>query len=186
MLQSNNMEATAWGDNRMKNYANAIIWLVLTSILLTGCSSFSNSNQQTAVATTQTQVAGAEFIQHGSQLTVIIPTDTFFVTNSDKVKKNSQQQLQQIAQRIVDFANHYPTTPVRINGYTNQTLPEKQQLQLTTDYAIAIGGYLWNAGLSANRLITKGLGSSNPIASQATVTGLAHNRRVEVTVTSKP
>ena len=49
-------------------------------------------------------------------------------------------------------------------------------------YANSVAQYLISQGVSSNRIVANGFGSSNPIASNATPEGRQANRRVEVRI----
>ncbi|MBR6674663.1 MAG: OmpA family protein [Alphaproteobacteria bacterium] len=51
--------------------------------------------------------------------------------------------------------------------------------------ANAVSNYLRLQGVDGNRIVTDGLGSKNPIASNATSAGREQNRRVEITLINR-
>ena len=59
--------------------------------------------------------------------------------------------------------------------------PEYNQ-QLSEARAREVAGYLMSRGISKDRITQKAMGSSNPIASNASQTGRQLNRRVDVYV----
>ena len=67
-----------------------------------------------------------------------------------------------------------------IVGYTDNLGSEAVNLQLSRQRAEAVKAVLKSAGIPAGKLSTKGMGSSNPIASNASKSGRAQNRRVEI------
>ena len=72
------------------------------------------------------------------------------------------------------------TLRVRIDGYTDSTGSEAYNMRLSQRRADTVKAYLVDHGIEAMRLQTRGLGPSNPVASNSTEEGRARNRRVEV------
>ena len=64
-------------------------------------------------------------------------------------------------------------------GHTDNMESRTPEL-LSTSRADAVKGYLSGKGISRNRIYTEGKGASQPVASNASETGRAKNRRVEL------
>jgi len=86
---------------------------------------------------------------------------------------------------IVSVMKNFNKTRFSIYGYTDSTGSTKYNLWLSKKRASAAKNYLVNNGISANRIITKGFGKSNPLSSNKTAEGRANNRRVEIKVINK-
>ena len=69
---------------------------------------------------------------------------------------------------------------VQVYGYTDNTGSAATNNALSLRRATAVSNYLRLQGVDGNRIITDGLGSANPIASNATASGREQNRRVEI------
>ena len=74
---------------------------------------------------------------------------------------------------------------ILIEGHTDNTGSVTQNNLLSLQRANAIANYLQQKGIAANRIQTKGLGSSMPIADNNTAEGRAKNRRTSFTITLK-
>ena len=72
------------------------------------------------------------------------------------------------------------TSLIGINGYTDAAGTIEHNLLLSKARAQAVANYFENRGISANRIIINGYGSTNPIADNATEEGKRENRRVEI------
>ena len=73
--------------------------------------------------------------------------------------------------------------PVNVAGYTDSTGPEAVNLPLSRARARTVADWLHaKAGLPPARLRAHGLGAADPVASNASATGRAKNRRVVVTI----
>jgi outer membrane protein OmpA-like peptidoglycan-associated protein len=74
---------------------------------------------------------------------------------------------------------------VLIEGHTDNTGSAAQNNLLSLQRANAIGDYLQQKGIAANRIQRKGLGATTPIADNNTAAGRAKNRRTSFTITLK-
>lgn len=90
------------------------------------------------------------------------------------------------AARILDEAvatlKAEPDIEVLIVGHTDSIGSEAYNLRLSQRRAQAVRDYLVKHGISAARLKVKGMGESQPVASNDTAEGRAQNRRVELLV----
>lgn len=82
--------------------------------------------------------------------------------------------------QLVRLMQTAPASRIRIEGHTDNTGPESVNLRLSRDRAQAVANYMMNRGISADRLIAKGYGSSQPIDSNRTDAGRSRNRRIEI------
>ena len=69
---------------------------------------------------------------------------------------------------------------VSVEGHTDSVGTEEYNQSLSERRAAAVQDYLAGAGVGADRLSTKGMGESDPVASNDTGDGRAQNRRVEL------
>lgn len=67
-------------------------------------------------------------------------------------------------------------------GHTDSTGPAAYNQVLSVRRAEAVKAYFVSKGIDANRVFTEGKGSAQPVGDNATRTGRAQNRRVEVEV----
>jgi OmpA-OmpF porin, OOP family len=105
-----------------------------------------------------------------------------FQTNSAELTVASHGPLDTIA----DGLKKHPRLKVEIQGHTDSTGTPAYNLKLSQRRADAVQSYLVSSGVSAEQLVTKGYGQSQPIASNATVDGRSKNRRVVMFVVSNP
>lgn len=100
----------------------------------------------------------------------------FFATASYTLLRKSFAGLDAIA----SLMNSDPALKLYIDGYTDNTgRPEKNQA-LSDHRAGAVKTYLLSKNIAAERIISAGHGSSDPIADNKTAAGRAKNRRVEL------
>lgn len=124
---------------------------------------------------------GVQVQEVNGQIYLIMPGNITFDSNEAVIKAGFQPVLNSIAKVI----NEYNKTMVQINGYTDNTGSAATNNALSLRRANSISNYLRLRGVDGNRIITDGLGSSNPIASNATAVGREQNRRVEIVLINK-
>jgi OOP family OmpA-OmpF porin len=84
--------------------------------------------------------------------------------------------------KAAEFIQKYPKVPyILLEGYTDSTGPADYNQMLSQKRAEAVKQYLVDKyGIDPNRLIARGGGESNPVASNDTAEGRAQNRRTEI------
>ena len=124
---------------------------------------------------------GVQVQEVNGQIYLIMPGNITFDSNDANIKPAFQPVLNSIAKVI----NEYDKTMVQINGYTDSTGSAATNNSLSLMRANSISNYLRLKGVNANRIVSNGYGSSNPIASNATAAGREQNRRVEIVLINR-
>jgi OmpA-OmpF porin, OOP family len=83
---------------------------------------------------------------------------------------------------LIEITLRCPTVNIEVAGHTDADGPEGFNQALSEKRAEVVTDYLVKAGLPASRFTAVGYGSSQPIASNETDEGKAHNRRIEFVV----
>jgi OOP family OmpA-OmpF porin len=115
----------------------------------------------------------------GEELLII--TGINFAFDSSALDKDSQALLE----RAVENLKRNPQMKVLIEGHTDSVGPEDYNMGLSLKRAKAVEDYIVSQGVAEERMDVKGLGESDPLASNDTPEGRAQNRRVEFVVTVK-
>ena len=123
--------------------------------------------------------SGVDVVKRGQQIVLEMPSDVTFAFDKHDIQPRFRPVLDVVAQTLTK----YPATYVDVDGHTdaigsvayNQVLSEKR--------AFNVADYLSARAVMPARLHVEGFGKSEPIASNATVTGRATNRRVEIILT---
>lgn len=71
---------------------------------------------------------------------------------------------------------------VTVVGHTDSTGPAEYNMGLSQRRADTVKAYLVSKGIAADKITTKGMGETQPAASNATDEGRAQNRRVEIII----
>lgn len=82
--------------------------------------------------------------------------------------------------RAADAMKNNPNVHLRMEGYTDSTGADPHNQTLSQQRAAAVADYLKSKGVDGNRLTGAGFGDSNPVDTNATSSGKADNRRVEL------
>lgn len=114
----------------------------------------------------------------------LILRDLKFDTDKATLKPHSIGLLQQIASELEEN----PSMKVAIQGHTDAVGDADYNQALSLQRASAVVEFLIGAGVNPAQLESQGLGESRPMADNATATGRALNRRVELALigTLKP
>jgi outer membrane protein OmpA-like peptidoglycan-associated protein len=105
----------------------------------------------------------------------------YFETNAAILQAISNNELDALVRYLKTTSNAH----ILIEGHTDNTGTTVQNNLLSLQRANAIANYLQQKGIAANRILTKGLGSTMPIADNKTAEGRAKNRRTSFTITLK-
>lgn len=84
--------------------------------------------------------------------------------------------------RAVALMQQVPTMSLMIIGHTDKQASASYNMQLSEKRAQAVKDYMVAQGADASRLMTKGMGETDPVADNATEQGRFRNRRIEFTV----
>jgi OOP family OmpA-OmpF porin len=99
-----------------------------------------------------------------------------FVTNSDKLRPESESILVGVAARI----ERCHCSHIEINGYTDSTGSREYNQKLSERRANSVKNFLESHGVASGIVTAQGFGVDRPIASNDTKDGRAANRRVTI------
>ena len=136
-------------------------------------------DRQEAKLRSQLAGTGVSVTRMGDNITLNMPGNITFATNSAEINANFYQVLNSV--NIV--LKEYQKTVVEIAGHTDSTGSAEHNQQLSERRANAVAQYLEGQGLRSDRVITVGAGETRPVASNDTPEGRQANRRVELTLT---
>lgn len=125
--------------------------------------------------------SGVQVAVQDGKVYLIMPGNITFGSNDHTIQPSFIPTLNAIAKVIKE----YDKTLVQIIGYTDNTGSVALNNGLSLQRANSVANYLRLQGVSSDRLLVEGLGSKNPIASNATAAGREQNRRVEIVLINK-
>ena len=108
----------------------------------------------------------------------VVLRNVFFDVNKYELKPESQVELD----RLVQLLQENPTLKIEISGHTDNVGKPSDNLTLSNNRAKAVVNYLLGKQIAPGRLLAKGYGESQPIATNETEEGRAQNRRTEVKI----
>jgi outer membrane protein OmpA-like peptidoglycan-associated protein len=94
------------------------------------------------------------------------------------LKEGSIQELN----RVLDSLKANPKMKIEIAGHTDNVGEDQANLQLSQKRADAIRDYLILKGINGERILAKGYGEIEPVATNDTPEGRARNRRTEIRI----
>lgn len=116
----------------------------------------------------------------GEAIIVEFANDILFGFDSYKISAQSDLNLA----KLVEILKSYPDTDITIAGHTDSQGSSKYNQALSLRRADAVAKSLIAKNISALRIITLGYGEQNAKYTNATESGRASNRRVELLITA--
>jgi outer membrane protein OmpA-like peptidoglycan-associated protein len=117
-----------------------------------------------------------QFVEYGDTMTLIVPTDKYFLFNSPRINELCYPGLN----NIVRLLKLYPLSPIYVAGFTDNVGSEHHKNLLSQAQAETMLTFLWAHDIRAMRLKAEGYGEKNPISDNALIHGSAQNRRIEI------
>ena len=104
--------------------------------------------------------------------------NVYFESGKATLTASSFKELDQ----LVEYLTMKKTLSIEIAGHTDNVGTPEGNLKLSQDRSNAVRDYLVKKGIATSRLVPKGYGDTQPIASNDTDAGKQKNRRTEVRV----
>ncbi|MBV6827062.1 OmpA family protein [Pseudomonas sp. PD9R] len=151
--------------------------LVMAVLSLTGCQSVPQKGL------TPAQIAVLK--QQGFELTdegwaFGLSGKVLFGSDVDSLNPQSTEIVQRIGKSLLGVG----IEGVRVDGHTDTSGKEAYNEQLSLRRAKSVGTVLATVGMKQENIQLRGLGSSQPVASNDTATGRTENRRVSIVVSA--
>ena len=106
-----------------------------------------------------------------------------FARNSWDLTRRQQRTLD----AAVEILKGHPGLRVYVKGYSDSRGSAQLNQKLSQERAATVAAYLASRGIPLEQLVVLGMGSTHPLASNATAAGRALNRRVEIEpITEEP
>lgn len=121
---------------------------------------------------------GVQVVESDDSIRLIMPGNITFRTDSADINSSFYPVLNSVAKVL----NKYSNSTVMVSGHTDSTGSADYNLALSKSRAQSVAAYLQGQGVKSSRFEVLGMGSSNPIASNADAAGRTQNRRVEIKI----
>jgi outer membrane protein OmpA-like peptidoglycan-associated protein len=116
------------------------------------------------------------FRVEAGQRRALVLTGVTFATNRSNLTETSYATLDEVSASL----NANPEVRIEIAGHTDGTGSRGRNTELSLARALAVRAYLAQRGVSPDRMVARGYGPDQPIATNQTAEGRAQNRRVEL------
>jgi outer membrane protein OmpA-like peptidoglycan-associated protein len=126
----------------------------------------------------QQNIPGAKVERVGEGIEVTFESGLLFDFDSDALRAAARSNLTTLANSL----DKYPGTNLLVAGHTDNVGSDDYNQDLSRRRASAAASYLVSQGVAATRVITRGLGETEPEATNDTEAGRQQNRRVEVAI----
>jgi len=124
------------------------------------------------------QGTGISVTRVGDSIVLNMPSNITFDSSKADVKPQFYDTLNSVALVFKE----YKQTLINVVGHTDSTGDANFNYDLSRRRAASVAQYLSAQQLDPNRFSVEGHGANDPVASNATVSGKAQNRRVEITI----
>ena len=120
--------------------------------------------------------AQVESVNNGEAIKVTFESGILFASNSSTLNSASRTSLDKFATSL----QNNPDTDVKIYGHTDSSGSDAINNPLSQRRAESVYNYLLSKGISGNRIVSQGFGSTQPVSDNSKAAGRTQNRRVEV------
>ncbi len=146
--------------------------------LLTGTGIGLYMDNQEAKLRRQLQGTGVSVSRLGDSIVLNMPSNVTFGTDQSDVKPQFFATLNSVS----SVFKEYKQTLINVVGHTDSTGDANHNYDLSRKRAASVAQYLSAQQLDAQRFSVEGHGANDPVASNASPSGRAQNRRVEITI----
>ncbi len=109
-------------------------------------------------------------------------SDVLFDFNKYTLKPGAREKLAKVSGILLA----YPGLTIQLEGHTDSVGTDDYNMTLSEHRAESVQSYMVSQGVPANTMTAKGLGKSDPVASNDTAAGRQQNRRVDMVVSGEP
>jgi outer membrane protein OmpA-like peptidoglycan-associated protein len=138
----------------------------------------SRSERNTLARATIRQLGSqsVQFVQRGDRMTLIVPTDRYYIFNSPDLDELEFPGLNNISKLLELF----PCSRIIVAGFSDNVGKKILQDRLTEARAESMLTFLWAKGIPAQLLKAEGFGERFPVGDNNIIHGSAYNRRIEI------
>ena len=167
--------------NNIGKGGNAALGAVLGGIVGGAAGGIIGNKMDKQAREIKTALPGAEVERVNEGIKVTMKENMVnFAFNSSELSSATKTNLDKLAKVLVNN----PDTNINIYGHTDSKGTDAYNMTLSEKRANSVVNYLVSHGVKRNRMFAKGMGESDPVATNETETGRAENRRVEFAITA--
>jgi len=126
----------------------------------------------------QLEGTGVSVTRNGDQITLNMPGNVTFATNSADLNASFYEVLDSVSLVL----NEFDKTVIEVAGHTDSRGTDAYNQALSERRANSVAAYLRSRNVMSERMIIVGMGESRPVADNTTESGQQLNRRVELTL----
>jgi len=164
------------GDSSLERKKRALVGAGLGALAGAGVGTY--MDRQEAKLRMELDKTGVSVTRIGNNITLNMPGNITFATNSADLNAGFFQVLNSVALVV----NEFNQTVIEVAGHTDNTGGDQYNQQLSERRAGAVAAYLGTRNVRSDRIITVGMGEARPVATNGTEAGRQQNRRVELTL----
>ncbi len=164
------------GDSYMERKKRALVGAGLGALAGAGVGAY--MDRQEARLRAELDRTGVSVTRTGDNITLNMPGNITFATNSADLNANFYEVLNSVATVLAEFEQ----TVVEVAGHTDSTGETAYNQALSERRAQSVVSYLGTRRVRPDRMIPIGAGETRPVASNDTDAGRQQNRRVELTL----
>ena len=135
-----------------------------------------NSSSIPSVSSTTNNSPAAARVLKGD---VLVLDKVSFEFNASSLETTSSTQLD----KLVVFLQRNPNMKILVKGHTSSEGSDDYNMKLSESRAQSVVNYVTSKNINADRLSFKGMGETQPVATNETEEGRQKNRRVEFEIT---
>lgn len=117
-----------------------------------------------------------QLISYGDTMTLIVPTDNYFLFNSPRLNDINYKGLND----IVKLIKYYPHSPIYVAAFTDDVGSKHHKKMLSQGRAETMLTFLWAHGIPAEQLRAEGYADQHTVGDNRWIRGSAYNRRIEI------
>lgn len=117
-----------------------------------------------------------QFVQVGDQITLIVPTDRYYIFNSPALNDLQYPILEKMAKLVKLF----PCSRVTVASFSDDVGKRRIREKLTKARAETMITFLWANDVPAEFLTAESFGSHFAVGNNQLIHGSAYNRRIEI------
>lgn len=136
-------------------------------------------DRQYVVLQDELRGSGVRVERRGQQIVLEMPSDVTFAFNKYDIQPRFFGVLNAVSRTLA----HYPASYVDVDGHTDAIGSFTYNQALSEHRADSVADYLSARAVNPVRMHVQGFGKTEPVASNATISGRAANRRVEIILT---